>query len=183
MPDSPGIATNLPYELWARIFDETTARLPPRATTRALAQLSTVSRGLHNAARDLLFTAPTLPARAVWLLSRTLRHEPALAQHMRALDVYSVVEEPLLRELLAACPRLKDVRLRITKWKGDGHWAAVLDLLETKKLERLRWDGGDAKDLSRCFTWGLKELAVHEHDFYSVEPLLRLPPGASPPSR
>ena len=169
--------SRLPYELLLPILEGSTARLPARARTRRRAELESVCRSWYHPAKYLLYREPTLPARSVWLLSRTLRHDPPLALVVRALDVYSVVGSPLLLALLGVCKRLKDVRIKFisgdgTAWQKD--WGGVLDLLETRGLDRLEWHGGDPKDLSRCFGWPtLRELVIHEHDFFGIESLLR----------
>ncbi|KAK4704258.1 hypothetical protein P7C70_g1941, partial [Phenoliferia sp. Uapishka_3] len=165
-----GSISLLPYELLLQIFATASTSLPPRTASRQLAAFCLINRQSYPPGKALLYRAPALPSRAVWQLSRTLRHDPKLAYAIVSLDIWSIVHDPLLRALLAACPRLKDLRLRILKHKDvDEDWNQVLDLLEAQGLERLRWIGGNAKALARCFSWGLKELAIHEYDFYSTQ--------------
>ncbi|KAM0748579.1 hypothetical protein T439DRAFT_382387 [Meredithblackwellia eburnea MCA 4105] len=165
----------LPYEL-LKICIDMAVPAPPRARTRFLANTSTVCRNWRTPARDLLYNAPALPARVVWLLSRSLRHDRSLPPLVRHLDVYSVSQEPLLCSLLRAVPHLKSARIRVLKASISGdkcNWDQVLTILEQKNLERLWWIGGFPKELSRVFAWPLTLLEVHELDFYSVETLLR----------
>ncbi|KAL8280723.1 hypothetical protein RQP46_006727 [Phenoliferia psychrophenolica] len=170
--------TRLPYELHLAILEHGTAHLPPRMRSRRLAALATVCRDWYHPARSLLFASPTLPADSIWLLARTLRHDPRLSPLVTSLDIYSIstVGSPLLAALLTTTTRLKDVRLRFFKLSHttrERDWDGVLDLLESKRLERLHWIGGGG-DVSRCFAWqGLRELKVAEHDFYLVDSLLR----------
>lgn len=176
------MALRLPPEILLDILANAVELLPPRARTRSLADFSTVSRHWHHPARSLLFATPALPARCVWLLSRTLRHAgPDLAKTVTSLDVWGVSVDGLLLALLSSLPRLRDVRIRVIKARTSEEcdWGRVLDLLEARAvagcLTRLSWVGGNPRELSRTFGWPLAQLSVHEHDFHSVEPLLRRP--------
>lgn len=174
---------DLPYELLALIQEHAVSSLSPRARTRTLSALATVSRNWYSPAHSLLFASPALPGRCVWLLGRTFRHEPGLVQSLSSITVCALGSPTLLVALLqAGCPHLRKVVIRTSKTNSAirAHWDPLLRVLERMGLEEFDWRGPDwmaspapGVGVTGAFGWrGLEVLSLADEHFSITHPWL-----------
>lgn len=132
-----------------------------------------------------------MPKRCLWLLLRTIRHQPDTADALAELTVYGIDCPSGLIELLAACPAVKRISVRSSRNDKalKASWEPLFDALEQRSLLSLDWHGPDGsisgrtsagKGVTRALAWhGLEELSVSEEFFSILDPIL-VPPSDSP---